>query len=410
MATEDRRFGPAGCHVVDWAASGAMWLTGPEGGAPCWPDAPVVAVVRRLAEAVAAHGRRAGRTLALEPGGLLSARALQRGLGRRGRISAGGHCRLLAAADGWVALTLARPTDYQALPALLEGPVAEDPWDEVARAVARRSGAEVVERAQLLELAASVLAPEAHRPPVITRRLGAQDLQRSEPLVVDLSAMWAGPLCAHLLGRCGARVLKVEDPARPDGARVGDPGLFAELHAGHEVVALDLAAHHGRQSLRALIEQADVVLESSRPRALAQLGIDAERWVAGRPGRVWTSVTGYGRGSNRVAFGDDAAVGGGLVARDPSGGPVFCADAVADPLGGLFAATATLDSLSTGGGHLLDVSLRDAAAQVAAGQPCTGRHRVTAGTGGGWRAWHDDRWVEVVSPTAALTEAGPVRR
>ena len=39
------------------------------------------------------------------------------------------------------------------------------------------------------------------------------------PLVVDLSALWAGPLCAHLLGLAGARVVKVESLGRPDGAR-----------------------------------------------------------------------------------------------------------------------------------------------------------------------------------------------
>ena len=52
---------------------------------------------------------------------------------------------------------------------------------------------------------------------------------------------------------------------------------------------------------------------------------------------VWVSITGYGRdgpAAQRVAFGDDAAVAGGLIGGDRTD-PVFCADAVADPLAGL---------------------------------------------------------------------------
>ena len=84
--------------------------------------------------------------------------------------------------------------------------------------------------------------------------------------------------------------------------------------------------------------RADVVLEASRPRALAQFGIDAEALTTGTPdGRgpqAWVSITGYGRTgdeANRVAFGDDAAAAGGLVSWT-DGEPLFCADAVADPL------------------------------------------------------------------------------
>jgi crotonobetainyl-CoA:carnitine CoA-transferase CaiB-like acyl-CoA transferase len=117
------------------------------------------------------------------------------------------------------------------------------------------------------------------------------------------------------------------------------------------------------------VAQADVVIESSRPRALAQLGIDAPAVVAARPGTTWVSITGYGRSSPRVAFGDDAAVAAGLVAYDREGAPVFCADAVADPITGLHAAVAALTSRARGGGHLAEVAMVDAAASTL-GPPC----------------------------------------
>ena len=63
-----------------------------------------------------------------------------------------------------------------------------------------------------------------------------------------------------------------------------------------------------------------------------------------RPGRVWLRITGYGTdagSAERVAFGDDAAVAGGLVGYDGAG-PVFVGDAIADPLTGLEAAAAVV--------------------------------------------------------------------
>jgi hypothetical protein len=74
-----------------------------------------------------------------------------------------------------------------------------------------------------------------------------------------------------------------------------------------------------------------------------------------------------------VAFGDDAAVAGGLVgwidgegAGGESAGPVFCADAVADPLAGACGALAVTLSRSAGGGELIDLPMRDVAAAFAA--------------------------------------------
>ena len=229
-------------------------------------------------------------------------------------------------------------------------------------------------------------------------------------LVVDLSSLWAGPLCTHLLQAAGARVVKVESVHRPDGARSGPAAFFDLLHAGQESVALDFRTEAGRAALRRLIEAADVIVEASRPRALEQLGIHAESLLSGdrprptsgspenhRPGRaggrcggpqVWVSITGYGRraaGPDRVAFGDDAAVAGGLVAWDRSAGagglvagegagPCFLADAVADPCAGLVAAAATLAALTAGGRWLLDVSMRDVATHLAG--PITGPQPV----------------------------------
>jgi crotonobetainyl-CoA:carnitine CoA-transferase CaiB-like acyl-CoA transferase len=105
--------------------------------------------------------------------------------------------------------------------------------------------------------------------------------------------------------------------------------------------------------MAALVNEAGIVIESSRPRALARFGLDAA--AAAASGTTWVSITAYGRASNRVGFGDDVAAGAGLVAGDVDGTPLFVGDAIADPLTGLTAAV--LAATAPSGGSLLDISM-----------------------------------------------------
>lgn len=220
--------------------------------------------------------------------------------------------------------------------------------------------------------------------PWLTTRIAAPSpaARLAGAVVADLSSMWAGPLCAHLLGLAGAKVIKVESPSRPDGARSGDPRFYDWLHAGHHSAAIDFRTESGRAALAALLDVADVVIESSRPRALASLGL-APGMVRHRDGQVWLSITGYGSGDpGLVAFGDDAAVAGGLVGRGDDA-PVFCADAIADPLTGVCGALAVASSIAAGGGHLIDLPMRATAATFAAAPvPDHGPHEVRRGDTG----------------------------
>jgi len=75
--------------------------------------------------------------------------------------------------------------------------------------------------------------------------------------------------------------VKVESARRPDGARSGPAPFFDLLNAGKESVVVDLEAPGGVDALVGWLERADVVVESSRPRALAQLGIDPCAAAAG---------------------------------------------------------------------------------------------------------------------------------
>jgi crotonobetainyl-CoA:carnitine CoA-transferase CaiB-like acyl-CoA transferase len=404
-ATARHLDGAASCELLAWAASGGMALTGWPDRAPRPPPAPLLARAAQLAGMLADATGRVGARVEVDVATTLFGRAALLGGQRAGRTSVGGSCQLLGAADGWVAVNLARLADADVVPALV-GHAVGDPWRALAEHSAARPAGEVATRAQELGIPAAELGGPATRlAPARSRRLGGRQRTATRPLVVDLSALWAGPLAASLLGRAGARVVKVESAARPDGARRGPAAFFDGLHAGHESITLDFATGDGRARLRGLLERADVVIESSRPRALAQLGVDAETMVRSRPGLTWLSITAYGRAgpwSNRVGFGDDAAAAGGLVARDDEGAPVFCGDALADPVAGIVAALGGAAGLARGGGVLVDVSLAGTAAWLA--RPAVAparRHRLTEVGPGRWVVAHGARETEVAAPRAS---------
>lgn len=406
----ERGPGPEGPDpALAWARCGAMALTGHADGPPVPSIAPLAAV--------AAAAGRAVKALAIRDGGLpddaaalLGERAATLGLGRQGRTSPGGTCRLLPCADGWIAVNLARAEDLRLIPAWLgEGVSSEDPWPLVAARAKPRAARGLVSRARLLGLAVAPAAAPPEDPPPWCRAAARGPRARSRsaaPLVVDLSGLWAGPLCTHLLERAGARVVKVESATRPDGARQGPAHFFDLLNAGKESVVLDLGSERGQTTLRRLVASADIVVESSRPRALAQLGVDAAGLVRARPGLTWVSITAYGRTGSRgtwVGFGDDAAAAAGLaVAAGRAAGesaPLFCGDAIADPLTGLHAAVAALATWRRGGGALLDVSLRAVAAfafRFAVPTEC----RVERGRDGTWQAVTPSGRASVEPPRA----------
>jgi len=295
----------------------------------------------------------------------VAGRAALLGLPAPHRISAGGATRLMRGRDAWCALTLSRPDDIAAVPALLQRhSVGADPWPDIERWVAAHDAAEVTARARLLGLPVAALG-ETPAAPSRRHPHGAGTAPRSPAglLVADLSSMWAGPLCGRLLARAGATVVKVESPARPDGTRCGPPAFYDWMNSGK----LSYSADFDGTGIRALLAAADVVIESSRPAALARRGLGPAD-VAPRDGRVWLRVTGHGTAGDRanwVAFGDDAAVSGGLVSGDDDA-PAFCGDAIADPLTGLRGAVEVAESLHRGGGELIEVSMAAVAAGYAA--------------------------------------------
>lgn len=309
----------------------------------------------------------------LEGATLLGERAVLAGLRVPcGRRSAGGMCFMLRSVTGDVALNLARADDRQLLPALFESDTL-DVWNEtaLAAAVAAADAEALVLRGRTMGLAIAAEQERApHVRPCVTVATGAPAPPRARPpRVLDLSALWAGPLASHLLLLAGAEVVKVESRQRPDAMRHGEPAFFALLNQAKRSVVLDFACAADRRALLALVRSCDIVITAARPRALAQLGIDASALVGATPGLVWISITAHGidgEAAGWVGFGDDCGVAGGLSAalRVVSGRGGFVGDAIADPLTGIAAARAAWNAWRAGRAQHIVLAMSAVAAQA----------------------------------------------
>lgn len=195
--------------------------------------------------------------------------------------------------------------------------------------------------------------------------------------VLDLSRVLAGPLCSMLLGDLGANVIKVERPGAGDETRGwgppfderGESAYFLSTNRNKRSLTADLDAPGDAQLVRALIADADVVIENFLPGVLSRKSIDAERLLLANTRLIWCSILGYRNQPNRPGydFAVQAESGWMSVTGEPQGAPVKTAVALIDVLTGKDAAIAILAALvqrrpRTAAERLLTVTLEGSAA------------------------------------------------
>jgi crotonobetainyl-CoA:carnitine CoA-transferase CaiB-like acyl-CoA transferase len=120
-------------------------------------------------------------------------------------------------------------------------------------------------------------------------------------VAVDLTQNVAGPFCTQILADMGAEVVKVERPGRGDDARAWAPpfwgdesAAFMAFNRNKRSLALDLKREGGLEVLRRLVARADVLVQSLRAGAIAELGLDYVAASALNPRLVYCSITAYG--------------------------------------------------------------------------------------------------------------------
>jgi hypothetical protein len=273
------------------------------------------------------------------------------------------HCKLVQTRDGWIAVNLARPEDRAAVAAWLECDIDIHPWDALRDIAAERKSSDLLKRAVLLALPVALVSESAPVAPPISITGTRPSKQLTEMTVIDMSALWAGPLCGGLLAEAGMTVIKVEDPLRPDPTRVATPNHDRRLNGRKQHTCISLSTP---EFLMAIFD-ADILITSARAHALDRLGLTPDVLFSRKPGLIWVAITAHGFGgpnAMRVGFGDDCAAAGGLVSWKEDG-PYFLGDALADPLTGLHAAHLALQQVAKAQSGLIDVALASTAAEFA---------------------------------------------
>ena len=176
-------------------------------------------------------------------------------------------------------------------------------------------------------------------------------------LVVDLTQNVAGPFCTQILGDMGAEIVKVERPGRGDDARAWAPPFWGEESAtfmafnrNKRSLCLDLKRDGGLEVLRRLVARADVFVQSLRPGAIAELGLDYPKATALNSRLVYCSITAFGtRGPLAALPGYDPLMQayGGLMSVNghPGQEPARVGTSIVDMGTGMWAALGILAGL-----------------------------------------------------------------
>ncbi|MFM8368442.1 MAG: CaiB/BaiF CoA transferase family protein [Chloroflexota bacterium] len=192
--------------------------------------------------------------------------------------------------------------------------------------------------------------------------------------VLDLSRVLAGPYCTMVLGDLGAEVIKVEPPEGDETRGWGPP--FAEGESAYYLcvnrnkrsMVVNLKTDEGREILRELAMQSDVLVENFRPGTLKKFGLDFETLHKLNPRLIYCSISGFGQtGPLKDMPGYDfmiQAMGGIMsVTGEPDGEPMKVGVAVADLFAGQNAVISILAALQartfTGEGQYIDIALFD---------------------------------------------------
>lgn len=204
--------------------------------------------------------------------------------------------------------------------------------------------------------------------------------------VLDLSRVLAGPWCSQVLADLGADVVKIERVGSGDDTRAWGPpymknaqgrdtqetSYYQSSNRNKRSVAVDISSERGREIVRALAAESDVLLENFKTGSLKKYGLDYESLSSVNPRLIYCSITGFGQTGPRAQEpGYDFIIQGmgGLMSitgeRDdvPGSGPQKVGVAVTDVMTGLYSVIAIQAALlareKTGMGQNCDMALLD---------------------------------------------------
>jgi formyl-CoA transferase len=194
--------------------------------------------------------------------------------------------------------------------------------------------------------------------------------------VIELGTLLAGPFCGQLLGDFGAEIIKVEPPGQGDPMRVwgrekahGKSLWWPVVARNKKAITLDLRQAEGQDLLKALVAEADFLLENFRPGTLEKWGLGWQELSAINPRLIMIRVSGFGQTgpySRQAGFGAIGEAMGGLryVVGDPTTPPSRMGISIGDSLAATFACIGALTALHhrhmTGRGQVIDSAIYEA--------------------------------------------------
>jgi CoA:oxalate CoA-transferase len=191
--------------------------------------------------------------------------------------------------------------------------------------------------------------------------------------VLDMGRVLSGPFCGMLLADLGAEVIKLEPPGSDLSRRFapfvdGTSTYFRWVNRSKLGIEVDLRDPDGLDTVRALIDRCDIVVENFRPGVLARLGLPVAELNASNPGLIIVSISGFGQDGPLASLPSydlvAQSMSGLMAATGPvGGGPTRSAVSIGDLVPGLYGALGALGALHerriTGHGQQVDVSMLD---------------------------------------------------
>lgn len=196
--------------------------------------------------------------------------------------------------------------------------------------------------------------------------------------VLDMSRVLAGPFCSMILADLGAEVIKIETPWGDDSRNFGpdfkgDSAYYRLFNRSKKGITLNLKEDADLNTLRELVQRADVLVENFRPGVMEKLGISPESLMELNPQLIVTSISGFGQSgsmSKAPAYDLVAQAMSGIMSVTgwPGGRPTRVGISLGDLIPGLYGAIGTLGALQerhcTGHGQHVDVAMFDSLVSI----------------------------------------------
>lgn len=193
--------------------------------------------------------------------------------------------------------------------------------------------------------------------------------------ILDLTRVLAGPFCTMILGDLGAEVIKVEGSLFKDDTRAwgppftgGESAYYLCANRNKLAISLDLKSDKGKEILKKLLVDTDVVVQNFKTGTLDKFGLGYEEMKKINPQVILASITGFGtNGPYKDLAGYDyiiqAMSGLMSITGEQESGPLKVGVAIADVLTGLYTVIGILAALHernySGQGQKIDISLFD---------------------------------------------------